>query len=157
NNDAVYEFGTISTSGAIQDRFGSFSGVNALTFGHGSGFGISCYPNLPAPIIEFNGVTQGRYNIPVKNYSSFPDALFAFTDQYGPCGLSTVNARTWVDIYEDTNPPQIIYGFCGFRSAQDLATVWTPFPPDTNSVHIVLHDRACNVTYTSNSVVLPRP
>jgi len=119
-----------------------------------------CYPNLPAPRLVVEGtvdyVAHGqewtRYDLGVTNASDFPDALFAAASDLPPCGLNTNSSRTWVDIYDGVSGGRI-YGFCALGAAAQLDDIWFAVERGANppeSVYIVLTDRRCNMTYTSN-------
>jgi hypothetical protein len=117
---------------------------------------------FPAPVLVFTGsenyTVQGnaftRYNLSVTNRAAYPHSLFRPSPDLPPCGSLANAARTWVDVYNgDTE--QRIYGFCALESADDLDRIWFAVPQGTappNSVYIMLKDRRCSATYTSNSV-----
>lgn len=123
--------------------------------------GPECYTELPAPQLELTGtenytvgdVEYTRYKLNVTNRASFPSDLFDSAPHLPACGLNTSSARTWVDIYNNDN--ERLYGFCALESPDNLGSIWfsvpkTQRPPQ--SAYIVLHDRECDVKYTSNSV-----
>ena len=94
-----------------------------------------------------------RYRLEVTDSEAFPDEMFA----PAPCGLNHNSSRTWVSIYD--NDDIYLYGFCAFDSSDDLDRLWFAVPKGTSppdSVHIVLNDRECNITYTSNLVALSK-
>ena len=119
---------------------------------------------FPAPVLAFTGTenytVQGnpftRYKLSVTNRAVYPDSLFRPSPDLPPCGQNPDSSRTWVDIYNgDTN--QRMYGFCALNSADDLDRLWFALPQgDTppSSVYVVLRDRRCPATYTSNSVAV---
>jgi hypothetical protein len=126
---------------------------------------FTCYPSLPAPVLVSNGSedldvggqTYTRYFLDVVNRSSFPDDLFAPAPTLPPCGLNTSSSRSWVDIY--ANDHSYIYGFCALSSADDMRFLWFALPAGTAppSVYIVIWDRGCNLSYTSNLVAVTGP
>jgi hypothetical protein len=115
---------------------------------------LVCYRDLPAPSLTYllskpsGALTE--YDLSVTNYSFFPDELFVATPDYPPCGLNSTPSRSWVDIFQDGNH---VYGFCALGTAEDLTRLWfaTSGPPPSTA-HITIHDRACDITYTSNPV-----
>ncbi len=122
-----------------------------------------CYPNL-IPEISYAGSydyavgseTFTAYRLPISNWAQFPDAMFAATSAYGPCGSNPTPSRTWVDVLDSQG--SYLYGFCAFGVAQDLASVWFGLPkgtPPPSSVWVELTDRACGLTYTSDAVTIP--
>ena len=119
----------------------------------------ACYPNLPLPILavtgtedyEASGREWTRYQLDVTNRSAFPDALFETAPDLPPCGNNDDASRTWVDIYSADGSR--IYGFCALGSSDSLNSLWFAVPrgeapPDR--VYIILEDRRCGITYTSN-------
>lgn len=123
--------------------------------------GPECYSELPAPQLELtgkedytvDGVEYTRYKLNVTNKASFPAELFDPAPNLPPCGLNTNSARTWVDIYNNEN--NRLYGFCALGSSEDLESIWFAIPKTQRppqAAYIVLHDRECDVKYTSNSV-----
>ena len=98
-----------------------------------------------------------RYRLEVTDSEAFPDEMFAPAPHLPPCGLNHNSSRTWVSIYD--NDDIYLYGFCAFDSSDDLDRLWFAVPKGTSppdSVHIVLNDRECNITYTSNLVALSK-
>lgn len=83
--------------------------------------------------------------------------MIASAPHLPPCGLNNNSSRTWVSIYD--NDDTRLYGFCGFDSSNDLDLLWFAVPKGTSppdSVYIVLNDRECDITYTSNLVALSK-
>lgn len=121
-----------------------------------------CYPDLPAPQLAYeSGTIEGQFNhyeLDVPNASSFPDALFAFTSDFPPCGANPNPSRAWVEIRR-TSDDGFLYGFCTIGQAANLNGIWFAVGPTTNpfpnSVYIVIRDRACGLTYKSNTVNIP--
>ena len=123
---------------------------------------LSIASAFPAPVLQFTGTenytVQGnpftRYKLSVSNRASYPNSLFRPSPDLPPCGNNPNASRTWVDIYDgDTN--QRIYGFCALNSAQDLDQLWFGLPQGDqppSAVYIVLRDRRCPASYTSNAV-----
>ncbi len=120
-----------------------------------------CYADLPDPQLAFGGTEDyevgdnqfTRYRLEVANYADYPDELFAPAPDLPPCGLNENAARTWVDIYDDQGA--YLYGFCALSSAAGLRSLWFATPRGVSPppfVHIVLRDRRCNTTWTSNRV-----
>jgi hypothetical protein len=124
-----------------------------------------CYLELPVPELEFKGTYEyigafgdslTGYSLNVANYNLFPVELFEASPDLPPCGLNTNSARTWVNILDSNG--NYIYGFCGLRSPSDLQSIWFGIyhgvtPP--SGVYIQLIDRACDITYTSNTIDIP--
>ena len=122
---------------------------------------VQCYPDLPSPDLIYTGsedyaidlTEYTRYKLEVTNSVDFPDELFVPSPHLPPCGLNTDASRTWVDIYDNNGTR--LYGFCALSCSDNLNSIWfaelkgTP-PPE--SVYITLHDRECDITYTSNLV-----
>jgi hypothetical protein len=122
--------------------------------------------NLPNPQLtevkresyEANGKMFLRYSIPVTNWQSFPDELFAAAPHLPPCGLNKEASRTWVDIFDQTGNK--LYGFCALGSAKELENLWFAVergkrPPEY--VYIILKDRQRNKTYKSNRLIIAKP
>ncbi len=111
-----------------------------------------CGITPPDPQIKYDHKdAEGRVSIPVVNWSAYPNEMFRPAPELPPCGTNTNSSRTWVDIYDaDTNAR--LYGFCAFGNNTDLQKVW--FKPNTpnGNVYIVLHDRACDKSYRSNTI-----
>ncbi|MCK5508383.1 MAG: hypothetical protein KAI50_07660 [Desulfobacterales bacterium] len=125
----------------------------------------ACYPELPEPALIYTGsedyTVRGneytRYRLEVTNSEAFPDEMFASAPHLPPCGLNNNSSRTWVSIYD--NDDTRLYGFCGFDSSDDLDLLWFAVPKGTSpldSVYIVLNDRECDITYTSDLVALSK-
>jgi len=113
---------------------------------------ISCINQYPEPIVVYTGkedyVVRGvkytRYRLDVINKDQFPDALFSAAPHLPPCGLNTNSSRTWAQLYDQDD--NYLYGFCAFKSHQDLGKIWFAKkrgvkPPTT--VKLVLNDRHC--------------
>jgi hypothetical protein len=124
-----------------------------------------CYPDLPAPRIEVTGTeefTSGgteytRVLLSVTNWTDYPDELFAAAPDLPPCGLNDNAARTWVRILGAGG--DYIYGFCALSSPSSLQDIWFAVPSSAKppSVTVVLRDRHCAVSYTSDPVALTVP
>lgn len=124
---------------------------------------VSCYPTLPDPQLVFTGMEDytansqewTRFLLSVTNRSAFPDALFEPAPHLPPCGLNTNSSRTWVNIYDDQD--HYLYGFCALSQADDLDDISFAIPRGStppNAVYIELLDRECDITYTSNAVLI---
>jgi len=115
-----------------------------------------CKKKYPNPRIRFDHRdAEGRVYIPVVNWSAYSDEMFRAAPELPPCGLNTNASRTWVNIYDaDTNTR--LYGFCAFGKNEDLQKIWFK-PPNANvrRVYIILIDRACQMTYRSNTISIP--
>ena len=121
--------------------------------------GDACYPGLPAPdlivahaeLYMASGQLYARYRLAVQNWAEFPDELFVASPGLPPCGSNPNSARTWVDVYDDGGLR--LTGFCALTSAEGLNETWfstaAGVPPPAN-VYITLHDRLCDLVYTSN-------
>lgn len=146
---------------ACRDFF--WMGCKLVCVTHGRGMfeiDLSIANAFPAPVLAFIGTenytVQGnlftRYKLSITNRSVYPDSLFRPSPDLPPCGNNPNASRTWVDIYNgDTN--QRIYGFCALDSADDLNGLWFALPQGEappNSVYVVLRDRRCSASYTSN-------
>lgn len=116
-------------------------------------------PPLPNPVLVFEGAepyTAGgqqftRYNYFVFNSTAYPDAMFAAAPALPPCGANTNSSRTWVDLFDQTG--KRLYGFCNFRKADDLNTIWFGLPSDQippSYIYIEMNDRQTNMKYRSN-------
>ena len=148
---------------ACRDFFWMGSRLVCVTHGRGMfEIDLAIANAFPAPVLAFTGTedytVQGtpftRYKLSITNRSAYPDSLFRPSPDLPPCGQNANASRTWVDIYnDDTN--QRIYGFCGFSSADSLDNIWFALPrgdaPPKN-VYVVLKDRRCAASYTSNAV-----
>ena len=148
---------------ACRDLF--WMGCDLVVATHGRGmFSIDLtIPNaFPPPAVEFTGsqdfsTAEGdftRYKLKVSNSDQYPDSLFRRSSDLAPCGTNSESARTWVDIFDDADN-QRLYGFCASERAADLDSLWFATvrgaaPPDR--VYIVLRDRRCGQTYSSNPV-----
>jgi hypothetical protein len=96
-----------------------------------SGLLQSCCKNYPDPVIKYDHKdAQGRIYIPVVNWSVYPNTLFQEAPKLPPCGTNTNSSRTWVDIYDAISNTRI-YGFCAFKTNEDLKGIW--FMPSTKS------------------------
>jgi dipeptidyl aminopeptidase/acylaminoacyl peptidase len=117
-----------------------------------------CYPDLPAPELVLQSTTVDGNSVhsalDVPNYAQFPDALFAPAPDLEPCGLQTGAPRTWVDIYDGNG--NFVHGFCSLAQASDLNDIVLTTAVDQwpAEVYIVMTDRRCNITYTSNRINL---
>ncbi len=119
-----------------------------------------CFPNLPNPNLVYtrsedyvgsDGNDYTRYFIEVTNRHDFPDELFQVAPHLPPCGLNPRASRSWVHIYDNSN--NRLYGFCGFVESENLGSLWFARPRGVAppaSVYIRIHDRECNIMYTSN-------
>jgi hypothetical protein len=120
--------------------------------------GSECYPDLAAPALALESTTVQdgtvRFELDVTNFASFPDALFEPAPDLAPCGLNTSASRTWIDIRDGNG--NFLFGFCSFGQASDLNQLWflTPEAEWPAEAYIVLTDRRCNITYTSNRINL---
>lgn len=122
----------------------------------------TCYPNLPEPILAFEGAGvdqwgRNEYYLTVTNYSLFPDELFAPAPHLPPCGINDNSSRSWVTIYG--NDDGQLYSNCIYNSASDLrklrfAIDSTEVPPQ--AVYIEIIDRACNINYQSDMIQIPQ-
>jgi len=124
---------------------------------------------LPNPVVAFtgkenyqaNGQNWTRYKLAVKNYTAYPNAMFAPAPFLPPCGANKNSSRTWVNIYHYVTikgSPQYIYGFCALSSANDLVNLWFASPagkPPPSPVVVVLEDRQMKKNYISNTVAIP--
>ncbi len=150
---------------ACRDLF--WIGCRLVCVTHGRGMfeiDLSIANAFPMPILQFTGTesytVQGnpftRYKLSVTNRASYPNSLFRPSPDLPPCGSNANSSRTWVDIH-DAATNQKIFGFCALQSAQDLGQLWFGLPQgDTppGHVYIVMKDRRCQATYTSNSVAI---
>lgn len=155
SSSTTYEWQVMSICGA---DWGSswMSGPNFTTAS-----GRTCYNGLPNPIlsvesaqiINADGTELLRVEFDVNNYSSFPNDLFTAAPDLPPCGWNTNSSRTWVDIYDANH--NHLNGFCGLDQSSDLNEIWFNRPPGeipSRQVYIVIWDRGCNISYTSNMV-----
>ena len=146
---------------ACRDFF--WMGCKLVCVTHGRGMfeiDLSIANAFPAPVLAFTGTedytVQGndftRYKLSITNRSAYPDSLFRPSPDLPPCGNNSSASRTWVDIYNgDTD--QRIYGFCALNSADNLDGLWFALPrgeAPPSSVYVVLRDRRCSASYTSN-------
>ncbi len=120
--------------------------------------GSQCYPNLPAPVLELQGTVvengYATFELDVPNYAQFPDALFAQAPDLAACGLNTSASRTYVDIFDGAG--NRLFGFCSLGAAADMNGIYfaTPVAQYPAEAYIVIHDRRCNISYTSNRINL---
>jgi hypothetical protein len=116
-------------------------------------------PVLPNPIlyflgaeyVEVNGKQITRYHFDVANKDLYPNDLFTASPELPACGANTKAARTWVDIYDQSN--KRLNGFCALGTSADLSKIWFALessivPPSW--VYIELTDRKTNTKYKSN-------
>jgi TolB protein len=117
-----------------------------------------CYPDLPAPQLSLQSTTVGTTNVEfqldISNYASFPNDMFAPSPDLPACGLNTSASRTFVDIYDGNG--NYLYGFCALYDAASLNDIWFSTPKESwpAEAYVVLTDRRCNKTYTSNRINL---
>ncbi|MGB5302833.1 MAG: hypothetical protein WBP17_06785 [Gemmatimonadota bacterium] len=122
-----------------------------------------CYPDLPAPVIEF--AEKGRCNpefdgcsywFHTLNHSRYPNRLFNLTSAYGPCGLNPNPSRTWMEVYQSPAGKRT-NGYCSGFLSESYLYRWRAWLPDNDppDVYMELHDRACDIRYTSNTVAIP--
>ena len=125
-----------------------------------------CFNCLPSPKLIYNrsrtenytanGVEYTRYRLEVINKDDYPASLFKPAPDLPPCGLNTNSARTWVNIYNNSNG-DYIYGFCALTSPSDLNLIWFAVPKGKappKSVYITLNDRRCKVLLKSNATAI---
>lgn len=123
-----------------------------------SGSTSACYPNLAAPQLTLQSTTvaSGRveFQLDVPNHAQFPNAMFVPSPSLPACGINTSAARSWVDIYDGNN--NYLYGFCSLYQASALNDIWfsTTVEQWPAEAYIVITDRQCNITYTSNRINL---
>jgi photosystem II stability/assembly factor-like uncharacterized protein len=148
---------------ACRDLF--WLGCRLVCVTHGRGMfemDLTIANAFPPPVLEFTGTenysVQGsaftRYKLSISNRASYPDSLFRPSPDLPPCGQNASASRTWVDIY-DGDTDQRINGFCAFDSSDDLGGIWFGLPQGDappGSVYVVLRDRRCAASYTSNAV-----
>ena len=116
-------------------------------------------PVLPNPIlyflgaeyVELNGKEIIRYHFDVLNKEVFPNELFTASPDLPPCGANTKAARTWVEIYDQSN--KRLNGFCALGTSADLSKIWFALdsgvvPPSW--IYIEMNDRKTNTKYKSN-------
>ena len=115
--------------------------------------------SLPNPVLHFvgqqnyssGGKSLVRYRYGVSNSSAYPDAMFAPAPDLPPCGTNTKSSRTWVDVFDQRG--KRLYGFCAFRSHDDLNSIWFALPEGETPpswVYIEMTDRQTNTKYKSN-------
>jgi hypothetical protein len=109
----------------------------------------------PTQFSDGSGGFFYHFELSVRNYTSYPDAMFAPSPGLPACGLNTSASRTWVDVFDQNGV--YLNGFCSFSSASDLNQLWFPAiaGAGVTQVYIVLTDRLTNTTYTSNSIKVP--
>ena len=121
---------------------------------------------IPSPIVSVGPVEHYetrvgrfvRYRLPVSNWQAYPAELFSPAPDLPACGANTNAARTWVDVH-DAASDQRLYGFCAFRSPNDLRRVWFAVREGSRlpeRVYVVLRDRRTGSSYRSKPVQLPR-
>ena len=128
-------------------------------------FGQDCsaLEGLPKPIIRFAdnydsnaaGAWYTYYQIPVINWSDYPDSLFALSPDLPPCGSNTNASRTWANIRDGSG--NFLYGFCGLTGAGELTDLWFALPRGTappEQVRVELVDRRCSTTHASGLISL---
>jgi hypothetical protein len=111
-----------------------------------------CLKKYPDPVIRFDHEDEdGRIYIPVDNWESYPDALFAAAPSLPPCGTNTNSSRTWVDIYNADTDARI-YGFCALSGNEGLQDIWFMPASHNGRVYIIINDRKCGKNYKSNTI-----
>ena len=106
--------------------------------------------------LDFAGNSFTRYRLTVTNRSAYPAEMFYAAPDLPSCGANVNASRTWVHIYEGQG--RHLYGFCGLLRPEDLNSIWFALPrgdPPPTSVYIELEDRLRNLTYRSNTVLIP--
>lgn len=99
-----------------------------------------------------------RYELSVRNFNAYPDALFAPAPSLPPCGLNTNSSRSWVSIYDRQGT--YINGFCRLQPASELNAIGfadvavSAFP---TQVYIEIWDLETNTRYVSTKVQVPAP
>lgn len=127
----------------------SIAGLSMILLGI---FQSCCYKTYPLPIIKYDHTdTDGRIYIPVTNWNVYSNELFTEAPTLPPCGSNTKSARTWVDIYDESNNSKI-YGFCALKKNEDLKNIWFKPSAKSGKVYIILNDRKCGKTYKSNAI-----
>ncbi len=117
---------------------------------------ITCHPDLPSPELicagkEIDNQNNTDYLLKVTNSIVFPDELFEDAPHLPPCEINTNSSRTWIEVFD--NRDNRLNGFCAFDESDDLNTirfVVTQGATPPQSVYIVIHDRECDIEYTSN-------
>jgi hypothetical protein len=128
---------------------------------------LTCLVPLPEPELGFGGVEEYqangadwiRYRLTVENRDEYAESLFAKAPHLPACGANASASRTWVEI-RDAADDSYIYGFCALGSPGDLDGIWFAVPAGEAppaQVYVVLRDRECDRTFTSNPVETPRP
>ena len=117
-----------------------------------------CLIDIPSPIVQFSRVEKiqassySRYWIAFLNHTAYPDSLFVKAPHLPPCGWNTKASRTWINIHNGADNSSF-YTFCALDTMP--SEVWFAARPGAvESVYIVLNDRECNASYTSNNVSL---
>ena len=92
-----------------------------------------------------------------RNAGAYPDSLFAPSPDLPACGLNANSSRTWVEMRDARGP--YLYGYCAIRSAGELASqLYLPLaltPADATAIVVVLTDRRCATSVSSQPVALP--
>jgi hypothetical protein len=116
-------------------------------------------PVVPNPIlyfvgaeyVELNGKQITRYHFDVLNKDEYSNDLFTASPELPPCGANTKAARTWVDIYDQSN--KRLNGFCALGASADLSKIWFALETDVippSWIYIELNDRKTSTKYKSN-------
>jgi len=102
-------------------------------------------------IIGQDGVELTLYHLEITNRTAYPNGLFVPAPHLQPCGLNTNSSRTWIYIYDNEN--NYLYGYCAITSSDELKDLPFALPKGTlppESVYVILRDRECDNSYTSN-------
>ena len=93
----------------------------------------------------------------IANAAAYPDALFVASPDLPPCGANPAAARAWVEIWDARGPH--LYGYCAIMSTGELASgMFLPgglAPPEVKAIVVVINDRKCGLSATSNQASLP--
>jgi len=102
--------------------------------------------------LERDGEPWTRWRLSITNYRSYRRELFSAAPHLEPCGEDDIASRVKVGIYGNTG--EILGELCHFTDRDQLYDgIWFDLPakkspPD--SIYVVLTDRYCGVTATSN-------
>jgi hypothetical protein len=152
----------VRSRGAFFGRVGAWVAVGALAAACGAsgptdGSAGRC-PALAVPLVSVDlGPLAGSFRVAVTNAGAYSDALFAPSPDLPPCGANANSSRTWVEFRDERGPR--LYGYCGIQAASELASrLYLPFaltPSDATAMVVVLTDRRCATSVSSQPVALP--
>lgn len=116
----------------------------------------SCMPNLPDPVLLFEGRSiagdfQLRWDFAIENWQEFPPELFLSAPELPPCGRNEGAPRSFIRFV--TSEGEVLAEKCTVTSPDQLQDIG--FIADLTRptrIYFELYDRQCDVVYRSNEV-----